>query len=341
MAGLCESIKVARSLRSYWRKAMAKREKISQRLVATGVWWFIGLAQATAATLPPITAIAVTPDKAAVVVGSQSGVEVRSWPSLVRVAELPTELANVHDLAFSPDGKVLAVGGGHPAVEGGVELYRWPEKELIRRVNPHDDAVYAVSWRPDGKELTLASGDHRLSVVAVSTEPATRYLDGHSRAVLAVAHLPNGTGAVSGGVDQTIRVWQLSLGTTQRTLANHTRDVTDLEVRPSGGSQAIPEVASASEDRTVRFWQPTIGRLVRFARLESPPLALAWSHDGQVVWAACRDGRVRGVDPETTAVVKEVAAVDGVAYAIAIAPDENLLVGGSDGQLRRVAVKSP
>jgi hypothetical protein len=58
------------------------------------------------------------------------------------------------------------------------------------------------------------------------------------------------------------------------------------------------------------------------------------------VWAACRDGHVRGVDPETAAVVTELPAVDGVAYAIAIAPDENLLVGGSDGQLLRVVVQS-
>jgi WD40 repeat protein len=319
---------------------MARLEKLSPCLIASGLWWFIGLAQATTSTLPPITAIAVTPDKAAMVVGSQSGVEVRSWPSLERVAAMPTQLANVHDLAFSPDGKVLAVCGGDPAVEGGLELYRWPEKELIRRVNPHDDSVYAISWRPDGKELLLASGDHRLSVVAVSMEPATRYLDGHSRAVLAVAYLPNGTDAVSGGVDQTIRVWQLPLGTTQRTLANHTRDVTDLKVRPSDDSQAIPMVASAGEDRTVRFWQPTVGRLVRFARLASPPLALAWNHDGHLVWAACQDGRVRAIDPEAAAVVKDLPGVEGVAYAIAIAPDENLLVGGSDGHLRRVVVQS-
>jgi WD40 repeat protein len=254
---------------------------------------------------------------------------------------LPTELANVHDLAFSPDGKVLAVGGGHPAVEGGVELYRWPEKELIRRVNPHDDVVYAVAWRPDGREVILASGDHRLSVVGVSLDTSARYLEGHSRAVLTVAYLPNDASSLSGGVDGTIRVWDISRGATLRTLANHTRTVTDLKVRPSDDSQPNSMIVSAGEDRTVRFWQPTIGRLVRFARLDSPALALAWSHDGQLVWAACRDGRVRAVDPSGAAVVKELPAVDGVAYAIAIAPGENLLVGGSDGQLRRIAVMSP
>ncbi|HJQ80567.1 MAG TPA: hypothetical protein VJ828_11455 [Lacipirellulaceae bacterium] len=280
----------------------------------------------------------MTPDKAAVVVASQAGVEVRSWPSLARVAMLPTEMANVHDLAFSPDGKILAVVGGHPAVEGGVELYRWPEQDLLRRVSPHDDVVYAVAWRQDGQELALAGGDNRVSVVAISIERASHYLEGHSRAVLAVAYLPKDNGLLSGGVDQSIRLWDVTATTTKRTLVNHTRAVTDLKVRPSSDSQTIPIVASSGEDRTVRFWQPTIGRLVRFARLESPALELAWNHDGQILWAACRDGRVRAVNPENAAVVSDLPAVDGVAYAVAISPDEKLLVAGSNGQLRRVVI---
>jgi WD40 repeat protein len=321
----------------FWHK---RAKQLARCVIAIGILCLITPVLAAAAIRPPITAIAVTPNKAAVVVGSQSGVEVRSWPSLEQVTTLPTELANIHDLAFSPDGKILAVGGGHPAVEGGVELFRWPAKELIRRVNPHDDAVYAVSWRPDGKELMLASGDNRLSVVAVSMESATRYLEGHSRAVLTVAYLPEGAGALSGGVDQTIRVWELPLGTTQRTLANHTQSVNDLKVRPSDQSQSLPMVASASEDRTVRFWQPTIGRLVRFARLDSQPLALAWDHNGQILWAACRDGRLRAIDPENAVVVQDLPAIDGLAYAVAISPDGGLLVGGSNGQLERIVVRA-
>ena len=35
-------------------------------------------------------------------------------------------------------------------------------------------------------------------------------------------------------------------------------------------------VASASADRTIRIWQPTIGRLVRYVRLEAEPLSIAW-----------------------------------------------------------------
>ena len=40
-------------------------------------------------------------------------------------------------------------------------------------------------------------------------------------------------------------------------------------------------LASASVDKTVRLWQPSIGRLVRFARLPVEPTSLAWSRDGE------------------------------------------------------------
>jgi WD40 repeat protein len=306
-------------------------------LLAATVSQLVVPVQATAA-VPPITALAFTPDKTALVVGSQAGVDVRSWPALKRVATLPTELANIHDLSFSQDGSILAVAGGHPAVEGTVELYRWPTKELIHRLSPHDDVVYAVAWLSDNKQLALASGDGRVGIVNVangSTESPARYLDGHSRPVLAVALLPNDGGLLSGGVDQSIRVWDVATGTTRRTLTNHTRAVNDLKVRPNTDSQALPMVASAGDDRTVRFWQPTIGRLVRFVRLDSPASAMTWTADGQLLWAACRDGRVRAIDPDTSAVTKQLPAIDGVAYALVTAPDECILVAGSNGQLRR------
>jgi WD40 repeat protein len=252
---------------------------------------------------------------------------------------LPTELTNVHDVAFSPDGKMLAVAGGEPAAEGTVELYRWPQRELICRESPHDDVVYDVAWRGDGREVALAGGDQRVGLLTIAADSSTRYLAGHSRAVLAVAFLNHDGSLLSGGVDASIRLWDTS-NSTRRTLTNHTRTVNDVTCRPSQGARELPMIATASDDSTVRFWQPTIGRLVRFARLESAPLALAWSSDGTVLWAACRDGHVRAVDPESAAVTQDSPAIDGIAYTLAVAPDGRILVAGSNGQLRIIPAQN-
>jgi WD40 repeat protein len=249
---------------------------------------------------------------------------------------LPTELSNIHDVEFSPDGKQLVASGGQPAAEGIVELYAWPSRELIRRASPHDDVIYAIAWRPDGQELSLASGDRQISLMSVAATAHVRYLEGHSRAVLAVAYLHGDVELLTGGIDQSIRCWDVPAGTTRRTLTNHTRAVHDLKVRPTTDSQSLPLVASAGADRTVRFWQPTIGRLVRFARLESEPLAIVWSLDGRRLWAACRDGHVRAIDPESATVTNDLPAIEGVAYALCAAPDGSILVGGNDGQFLRI-----
>jgi WD40 repeat protein len=168
----------------------------------------------------------------------------------------------------------------------------------------------------------------------VAAESPTRYLEGHSRAVLAATFLDKDDGPLTGGVDASIRLWDVPNRTTRRVLSNHTSAINDLKVRPSDDPQALPMLASASDDRTVRFWQPTIGRLVRFARLDSVALALAWSADGRIVWAACKDGRLRGIDPTDASEKSVQSVIDGVAYSLAVAPDGRILVAGSNGQLQ-------
>ena len=97
-------------------------------------------------------------------------------------------------------------------------------------------------------------------------------------------------------------------------------------------------VASIGADRTLRLWQPTIGRMVRLARLESDPTALAWLADGRAVAVACADGHVRLIDPETVAILSDLPALDGRPYCLATAPDGSLLVGGQHG---RIGLASP
>ena len=96
-------------------------------------------------------------------------------------------------------------------------------------------------------------------------------------------------------------------------------------------------VASAAGDRTIRFWQPTIGRMVRYVRLEAEPLNIAWKNDGSRILAACVDGRIHVIDPEEVIVTQTVRAIDGWAYAIAVHPsDGSVAVGGTDGRIRKV-----
>jgi WD40 repeat protein len=287
---------------------------------------------------PPVTAVAISPDGKSAVVGSQAGLKVLPWPGLdeAKARALPTKLAHVHDVAFSPDGKTLAAVGGRPARRGSVELYRWPEGKLRRRADVSKDLLYGVGWRGDSLALVTAGADQVVRVHDAAALKELRSLEGHSRAAMAAVFLPTGA-VVSAGLDESVRVWSADKGALLRTLSNHTRPVLGLAVRPGTG-KALPMVASVGEDGTLRLWQPTIGRLVRFVRLKSVPLAVAWSADGEKVMASCKDGRLRVIDPDTAEVLSERRAIDGVAHSLAVAKDGSALVGGKGGQLRRVAL---
>lgn len=296
----------------------------------------LAIAATTAFAAPPIAAVTFAPEGRSVIVGSQAGIEELSWPELTSLRTLATELIHLSDLAFSPDGRTLAAGGGAPAERGEVELFRWPAGERVARLECHADLVQRVAWRPDGAAFATPGADRQVLLHpfdgTACGEPMV--LAGHSRGVLAACWLPSGDVLVTAGVDQTLRVWDAASGTQRRSLDNHTGAVVDVATRPGGDGP--PLVASAGADRTLRFWQPSIGRLVRFARLPADPLAICWSGDGRLVAVACSDGRVLLVDAATAKVAGDLAALDGWAYAIAAAPaGDALLVGGADGRLVR------
>jgi WD40 repeat protein len=305
------------------------------RIVLILTCWIASAAVSIAA--PPITAAAFTPDGKLVLLGSQDGIEVRSWPELKPDSPLKSDLSHVHDLAFAPDGKTFLAAGGSPAEVGSVEVFDWVTKKRRHRIELGKDLVYKVAWSPDGSRWAAACADGLCRVVvAESGKEEVRYA-GHSRAVLAVAFLPDGKTIASAGVDQTVQVWEAKTGKPIRTLDNHVAAVNDLAVRPNGEMETPSTIASVSDDRTVRLWHTTTGRLLRFAKLDSPPRAVVWTNDGSRVVVACADGSLRKLDPDTLELVGEKANLGGRAYTLVPNIDgKSFLLAGESGRVKKV-----
>jgi WD40 repeat protein len=284
----------------------------------------------------PVTAAAIAPGGKSFLVGSQSGLEVRSWPDLAVTRAIPSTLAHVHDLAFGPQLDCFAAVGGTPGESGELEIWSWPSQKRLVHAKPHQDLVYRVEWRADGKQLACASSDHTVSLIDLVGGEDLRVtkLAGHSRAVTSLTFLPGDRYLVTASLDETLRVWDLTSHKVVRSLTNHTAGIRDIALRPrsESGTQLL---ASAGADRTVRLWDPLTGRMVRFARLPSEPLDVDWTPDGARLVVGCVDGRVRLIDCDTVEVAAEHHGVDGWAYVVAVAATgSQVLVGGSRGQLR-------
>lgn len=284
---------------------------------------------------PPITALALTPDGKAYVVGSQSGLAIQACSSHQKLGELSTELTHVHDLKFSPDGAQLLAVGGTPAESGRIERWPWPAGDKLEDRTLGTEVIYRVCWSSDGKKFAVANGDGTCQILNTSTQEPQIYR-GHSGGVLALSFWPDNEKILSAGIDQTIQLWSCATLSRERGLNNHLDTINDLALQPIAVESTKPLlVASVSEDRTVRLWQPSIGRLVRFTRLDSVPRCVRWiqrdAGDDELV-VGCDNGRVILLRASDMAILQSLTCNIRPIYELAIMPDrKQLLVGGEGG----------
>jgi WD40 repeat protein len=151
----------------------------------------------------PVDAVALTADGQLLACGSWNQVALYAVAS----GELSATLSwatGERALAFTPDGKKLAVSAGN----GGAELWDMATKKveaILRRAELADDYVKSIAFSPDG--LTLATGGREaVRLWNVATQSDWGVIEGHSGTVNAVAFSPDGNTLASGSKDGTVKL---------------------------------------------------------------------------------------------------------------------------------------
>lgn len=211
------------------------------------------------------------------------------------VNRIRTELDVILDIATTKNEIVFA--GGNPGEHGMIEVRGRSNLQLLKRKLIHSDVVYRA--QVSNNRLLTASADQTIEIRSLNDFALVRKYTGHSRMVTALAALNVDNRVVSGGLDHTLRIWDSSTGKTIRTLTHHLDEVVDIQKKPEDIKDALPMVASISLDRTVRFWQPTIGRMVRFRKLDSVPATCCWIPGTSKLLVGTEEGDLLEIDSQT------------------------------------------
>ena len=196
----------------------------------------------------------------------------------------------VVSLAFSPDGSMLAAGGGEASRSGQLTIWNVADATLVREFpDAHSDTVYGLEFSADGKFLASAAADKFVKVFNVASGEFVRAFEGHTHHVMDVSWKGDGTALASAGADNAIKVWNVETGEQSRTIATYTRQVTSLQFV---GLQDL--FVSSSGDKRVFFHTASNGQPAReFKGNTDYVYRAATTPDGTLVVSGGEDGSVR------------------------------------------------
>jgi len=191
-------------------------------------------------------------------------------------------------IAYSPDGRQLAISDGRNAVT----IHDAQTGQGIRSLEGHTAKVLTIAFSPDGRQIASGGEDQTVKVWDVESGRAIHTLSGHAAHVYGVAFSPKGGMLASVGGDfqnfgksgEAI-LWSSTTGRLIHQLRGHAEVVSGAAFSPDGA-----RLATASFDRTIKLWDTSSGQEVFTLRGHpNGVICVAFSADGQRIVSGSMD----------------------------------------------------
>ncbi|MFJ8536421.1 trypsin-like peptidase domain-containing protein [Streptomyces sp. NPDC093591] len=228
---------------------------------------------------------------------------------------LPEEYGT-SSVAFSPDGKTVAISGD----DSKVRLRDVSSGKARRTLDHRTGEAFSLAFSPDGK--TIAAQIVNSSVDADNT---TRLWDVNSGTPLArkssfadsttpLAFSPDGKSLATGGAYDTLKLWNADTGKSLGTANGYTAAVESIAFSPDGNT-----IATGHRDGSVRLLDLVTGNFRATLKGHTTEVSsLAFSRDGKILATSSTFGDVRlwnATNRNSRSVLHDGSELDSVRFS--------------------------
>jgi WD40 repeat protein len=296
----------------------------------------------TATNVMGVTDLAFHPKEN--VIASASGNQVHLWDPATgkvmgkAVVNLGKTDKPIKSLAYSPDGKLLAVG----ADDGILRVVESDTGKAVYTSPSRNARIEKVAYSPNGKLIAVGDSNSQVAVYAPeSKNPIAMSAPGVDLGeVMGVAFSSDSGAVFTCGRDGKARLTAgpnptgasaPNTATKLRDYIGHAGPVTGLAATADGKF-----IVTSGDDKTVRVWDAASGKQLRsFQGHMKKATAVAVRGDGRQVASASEDGAVRVWDLNTTDDHKAMSESKESLWAVAVSPNgKKLATGGADKLIR-------
>lgn len=236
------------------------------------------------------------------------------------VTILPNDPDLVQGLAYSPDGRWVAVG----LHNGNIKLFEVATRREINTLTGHTASAYAVTISPNGRLIASASWDKTVRLWDAISGHQIKTLQGHEDKVYSVAFSPDGQTLASSDNNGVVRLWDTTTGQVRLKLSVAETPVWAVAFSPDG-----KKIITAGDD--AKIFQVKNGTEILALKHATPLTTAAFSPDNRYVITASRDSSAAKLWHATTGKeIKSFSGHTGTLWGVVFSPDGQMLATTGD-----------